>query len=531
MNVLKQYFQNLSIGQLTCLALLLCLPAFLINLGTIAFIGDEGIRTLVALEMKLSGNYLIPTLNAEPYYNKPPLYNWFILIVSFLFGHFGEWPTRVTTLIFLGLFSWTVYFFSRKHFDKLTSISLVLMLLTSGRILFWDSMLGLIDICFSWVIYLNFMVLYHFGKSGRWRWMFFASYLLCSFGFLLKGLPAIVFQAISMITALFFHGMFRKKIFSSDHFIGIGMGLLPVIFYYVLYASQVSLEHVFSILWDQSLQRTAAEHGILKTIRHVFTFPFEQFYHFLPWSVLIITFFHPRSRHWIRSHPFVHFSFWMLVVNLPVYWLSAQVHPRYLLMFLPLFNLIALFVLQQTVNAGQKWWRYFHYLFVAVTGMLTLIVILMPLVEQVRTLQGIHLVWFAGIILMVFCFLGVFLDVPRMFIWFSITMLVARLLFNLIVLPIRAVTFRENDCREDCRRLAMNHDDKSWYIFGETEIHQVARYYTSGYTNQIIRKTDTVKDSSALYLVDRTLYPGFPGIQIDSLLLERGQVIAMMKVK
>ena len=58
-------------------AIFLLLPALLINLGILTFIDDEGIRSLVALEMKLSGNYITPTLNGEFYYNKPPLYNWF----------------------------------------------------------------------------------------------------------------------------------------------------------------------------------------------------------------------------------------------------------------------------------------------------------------------------------------------------------------------------------------------------------------------------------------------------------------------
>jgi 4-amino-4-deoxy-L-arabinose transferase-like glycosyltransferase len=77
--------------------------------------------------------------------------------------------------------------------DKLAGISMALMVLTSGRILFWDSMLGLIDICFSAVIYLNFMVLFYFGKQEQWKKMFLYSYLLMSAAFLLKGMPAIVF--------------------------------------------------------------------------------------------------------------------------------------------------------------------------------------------------------------------------------------------------------------------------------------------------------------------------------------------------
>ena len=62
------------------LAIVLLIPALLINLGLLAFIDDEGIRSLVALEMKLSGNYITPTLHGMYYYNKPPLYNWLLLV-------------------------------------------------------------------------------------------------------------------------------------------------------------------------------------------------------------------------------------------------------------------------------------------------------------------------------------------------------------------------------------------------------------------------------------------------------------------
>ncbi|MFZ1676097.1 MAG: hypothetical protein WBP41_20160 [Saprospiraceae bacterium] len=530
MDWLRRYLPYIPVSRLTCIALLLCLPAFLINLGSVAFIGDEGIRTLVALEMKLSGHYLVPTLNGVGYFNKPPLYNWFIILMSGLFGHFGEWPTRMTMIIFLGTFGWTIYFFMRKHVDRLSAISLAFMLITSGRILFWDSMLGLIDICFSWIIYLNFMVLYHFGKEGRWKWMFITSYFLCAIAFLLKGLPSVVFQAISMITALVFFRAFRKKFISIDHFLGALIGLLPMLIYYILYASQVSLKNVFSILWDQSVQRTGVHYGILKTITHVFAFPFEQTYHFLPWSLLIATFFHPRFRRWLKQNPFVHFCFWMLIANLPVYWLSVQVYPRYLLMFLPLFNLIGLYILQQSTQAGQKWWTIFHYAFTFLSGIVMVMILFMPLNSRVYSINSIFLIWIVASLLMLICFAGVLLDPKRMFLWVAITLLMTRSVFSYVILPLRSQDYSENKCREDCRRLVSDHGDKAWYIFGQTETHEVARYYTAGFKNQIIRKTPVIKDSTAYYLTDLSLYPDFPGTQIDSLLLEQGQVIALMNV-
>jgi hypothetical protein len=118
-----------------------------------------------------------------------------------------------------------------------------------------------------------------------------------------------------------------------------------------------------------------------------------------------------------------------------------------------------------------------------------------------------------------------------MVLWMAIALLVVRITFDIVVLPLRAMEFKENLCRQDIRRAAQNHHDDKWLIYGETETHQVARFYTSAYTNQIIRKTNEASDHNALYIVNKKLYPTFPGVQVDSIMLERGQILALMKIK
>jgi len=281
---------------------------------------------------------------------------------------------------------------------------------------------------------------------------------------------------------------------------------------------------------DQSVQRTGIHYGVLKTVTHAFTFPFEQLYHFLPWSLLIATFFHPRFRQWLKANPFVHFCFWMLIANLPVYWLSVQVFPRYLLMFVPLFNIVGLYILVQTLEVGQAWWKKYHYVFSFLTYLIAAMILLMPLYPRVRELNGFVFIWVLSSVLILFCMSGVLFDSKRMFLWICISLLVTRSVFSYAVLPLRAQHLGENKCRDDSRRLVTKDGDKTWYIFGKTETHEVARYYTAGFKNQIIHKTPVIQDSMAYYLTDLSLYPRFPGTQIDSLLLENGQVIALMKV-
>jgi hypothetical protein len=403
--------------------------------------------------------------------------------------------------------------------------------LTSGRILFWDAMLGLIDIAFSVVVYANFMLLFHLGEVGKWRRMFVGSYLLFAAAFLLKGMPAVVFQVVSLPIALYLHEGGIRRLLSRDHFAGIAAGLLPVLIYYGLYAGQQSLSKAFYILMDQSMQRTATHHGWQKTVQHLFTFPMEQVYHFLPWSLLILLFFHPYCWRWIQGHRFVRFNFWMLAANLPVYWLSVEVYPRYLLMFIPLFNLVGFYILQRSVEHHAGWWRTLRVLFAILAAASALAFLAIPLVERTHTLPWLVPVWVSGSLLLLLSALGLLTDGKRMFIWLVLTLLLVRIGFNCVILPFRMIDDRAHFTREDAYRLAGKWGDKNWYIYGDTETHQVARFYTANALQQIVRKTEEIRDSSAIYLVDPQLYPDFPGSRVDSLRLEGGAVLSLMRLK
>ncbi len=526
---LKKFICNLSLTQVVWLLILASGTAFLLNLNAVPFIGDEGIRTLVAFEMTTSGNYIVPTQFGEPYFNKPPLYNWFIIVSSTLFGGYGEWPSRMTTLVFLGLFAWSAYHFTRLKTDRITAITMAFMLLTSGRILFWDSMLALIDICFSWIIYVNFMVLYFYGKEGRWQRMFLLSYLLFSVAFLLKGFPALVFQGISMLVALYFHKALKSKLFSAAHWIGIGIGVIPLVVYYLLYASHVSMEQVVSILFEQSIQRTPVRFTIWETVVHFFAFPFEQIYHFLPWSLLVLVGLHPRVRAWIREDAFMRFNFWMLMANLPVYWVSVEVYPRYLLMFIPLFNIITYLGVQQLNTIRPRYWNIIRWLFLVITLCSLVSITFMRFVPLVRDLPFLNAVWICGTIAMAFGLAGIVYDKTRLFLWFVFAVLVTRSVFNMVVLPIRAAEHDKTPPKIECQRIGEKYADETLYLYKHSNLNEVTRAYASIYTNQIIHRASEATDTSALYLVQKDIYPDIQGIRVDSMVGVGGRVFVLMR--
>jgi 4-amino-4-deoxy-L-arabinose transferase-like glycosyltransferase len=332
--------------------LLLLLPAaLLINLGMMTFIDDEAIRALVALEMDLSGNYVAPTLNGAWYYNKPPLYNWILLAYFKLFGVWAEWVSRLATVVSLLGYAATIYWFFRKHFGGRLALINALAFITCGRVLVWDSQLGLIDIAFSWVVFTGFMVVYHAFEKKRWYALFLITYALTAIGFLMKGLPSVVFQGFTLL-AWFGYRRAWRQFFSAAHALGGLLFLLIVGAYYWQYSQFHTLEEIFPTLFSESSKRTALEYGWQDTALHLLTFPFEMVYHFLPWSLGVLFVFHKKAWTWLREHPFAFYLGLIFAVNIVLYWSSVEVYPRYLLMHTPL--LFGVFFYFQEKHAAEN---------------------------------------------------------------------------------------------------------------------------------------------------------------------------------
>ena len=86
--------------------LVLFLISYLSHLGVLPLDirTDEARRALVSLEMMLSGDYITPTLNGELYLNKPPLYNWIMVVAMKLGGNYDPFWYRLPVIVAIGIF-------------------------------------------------------------------------------------------------------------------------------------------------------------------------------------------------------------------------------------------------------------------------------------------------------------------------------------------------------------------------------------------------------------------------------------------
>lgn len=505
------------------IAILLLFPALLINLGLLTFIDDEGIRSLVALEMKLSGNYIVPTLNGDYYYNKPPLYNWFLLIFFSISGKFNEYTARIATIFCLLGYAATIFYYLRKHFDAKTAFLNAFVFITCGRILFWDSMLGLIDIGFSWVTFTSFMVIYHQFKKGNYWALFLLSYLLTALGFLMKGLPAVVFQGFTLLAFFIYQKQFRK-LFSIPHIVGGLLFVAVVAAYYLVYNEYHSLSHVFSTLFTESSKRTAVQYGIGRTILHLFTFPFEMVYHFLPWSLMIGYFIRRDIWKIIRQNDFITYNFIIFLANILVYWTSVEVFPRYLLMHAPLLFSVFLYLHSIHKSENSLAYRILDQLFLFVLAAMALgsfAPLFIPQTQGAAFL--IPKTLSVGIALVTIAILYQRWK-PQQLLLIVLFLLVFRVEFNWFVLPDRNANDFGDVCRQTSIEVGETFADQPLYLYKDTQLQTTNSFYITKERQQIVYRHHDHFNPNALYIIDPVLYPDVPYEKLAELKLRHDRL-------
>ncbi len=481
--------------------LLLLFPALFINLGLIPVSADEGTRALVSLEMELSGKLVTPTINGDFYFNKPPLYNWILLGLFKLSGSHSESIIRFPTVISLLLFGLTIFLSFLKKYGIRPAFLSALVFITTARILFYDSFQGLIDITFSWLVFTSFMLIYRFFKREDFLKLFLASYFICAMAFLMKGLPALIFQGITLLV-VFISGKQVKKIFSFYHFLGISVFLVITGAYYFTVFRQNPDFVYFTTLFDESAKRTFVEYGFLKTIIHLFSFPVEQLYHLLPWSVLIIPLFSKKIQAKIRQDDFLKYMGLVFLFNIPVYWVSVESYPRYIFSLYPLLLSVCTIIFIQSREEIPRLSLAIENIF----GLLLVLIIPLSLFFSVshefKTLSnpfiaGLAVSVFVILILAAYYYLRSF----RMEI-LIIALLLFRIGFNLVALPERYAETRRVLQKEQAEKVGNLTRDKNLILHDFAPCSHETSFYISRENGKILPRSYNEPVPGNYYIID-----------------------------
>lgn len=478
---------------------ILILPALLFNIARVSLINDEAIRLLVALEMWFSGNVWVPTINGTPYFKKPPLYNWILAGVQAVTGQTGPAMSRSLSVAFLLLFTGSIYQYIRKY-SPIVALWTAMAFLTSGRVLFWESWHGLIDLCFSWCMFVLIMEISKLAKekAGILRWIFI--YGLVAIGFLLKGLPSVVFLLLSLGILFIGWPQSRRKLFSAPHFLGLLPGLLAVAGYYLVYSQYVGLDKVVEVLFWESLKRTPVERGLGESLLHLILFPPECVYHFLPWTLLLGLLFHRTVRRKLWQMPVIRLLVWFGLINLLPYWLSPEFYPRYVLALLPFLLLPGIWAFHLHQKEETRWYSVLNSVFRWIPVLLLVGSIALFFWSRLDIVPGRYLKATIGTAGLALAVVGQWKFPHHRFLGVVFSLLMLRLIFNFFVLPDRDANDWGALCRADALRIGRSYQDRPMYLFKKTTITELNSFYISRERNEPLHRIHHLPGTDAYLL-------------------------------
>lgn len=366
-------------------AAVLLLPALLINLGLVPLYLEEPRRAAVALEMILRENWIVPTLNGEPYYLKPPLFNWIIALLYKLTGNYGELLARVPAVISFLALGLVIFLAGKRYVSPgFGAISAMLFLTAAGN-LFFNALLAEIDMFYSLVTFTSLLALFHFHQRRRYLALFLSVYFLGAVGFLTKGMPSLLYTGLSLLAYFIARKDFRA-LFSWKHLAGLFVFFLAVGGYFFAYHQNGDALQYLQNLFFESGKRVSGE-TFLEYLRHMALYPLDTLMNLLPASLLVIFLFRRRLPALIRQNPLMMFSLLMLAVHFPVYWLPPGGRQRYIIMLYPfiIYILTYLFLPSTGNNNRQVWVRP---LIIIIYAMAVLRIVFNLTVLPVRAVEG-----------------------------------------------------------------------------------------------------------------------------------------------
>lgn len=481
---------------------------------------EEPRRALVATEMLISGNFWAPTINGEFYYNKPPVFNWMVAGLFQIFG-FHNWVERLPTLLSIIGIALTNFLFFRKRIGNQVAGLSSTFYLVSGHMLFYFSFQGEIDITYSFVVLLQVLSIFYYFEEGKWTQLFMVSYTLMAIGFLMKGLPSIAFQGLTLLGAFIWFKEF-KKLFSPAHLLGGAVAMLLLFGYFQAYSQYNDPELLIAKLTIESASRTSEGGPIGNYLLQLLKFPAMLVSIMLPGFLIIVLSTRIAWKELLRNR-WITYCIVFILFNIPLYWISPGTRDRYVYMFLPFLYNVVLFVSLQTELKKPKRLQIAYY---GVTGFLCLALVVIPFFSD-----QIGFLWSAVTVMLLMASIVLVQKkhVHPIF-GFALLMLCLRFYYNQVVFPIRGLSPDNIAATLHAEKIIELTGEEPLFFHGSSEmltlkipfrksveIREIERlpyqfsYYYSSSTKKIIPWVDE-KPSGSYYLTATENITGIPAL-------------------
>jgi 4-amino-4-deoxy-L-arabinose transferase-like glycosyltransferase len=478
------------------------IPALLVNLGIVPLYVEEPRRATVALEMLLRDNWLVPTINGEYYFLKPPFFNWILAGVYYLAGVPTEFMTRIPTVASLLLLGLVIFWSGKKYVSfSFGALSALLFVTVAGN-LFFNSLLAEIDIFYSLVTYTGMICLFHFHQKRKYFLLFITVYILGAIGILTKGLPSLIFTGWSLIVFFLVNKDF-KKLFSWQHIAGILLFLMITGGYFLFYNQYNDVSIYLKNLSVESGKRLSGD-TFWDYLGHLFLYPLDTLMNLLPASLLL--FFAGRKSFFkdIRTNMFMRFILLMLVVHFPVYWLPPGGRQRYIIMLYPFIIQVFAYFFLLYFEKENVIFRIFS-IIITVAAAIAAVGCLYPLaLENLELTPLLWIICLASFVLLLLIFLFQLKKPGYSIISMLFILVILRMVFNFTVLPLRATQGAAPANKLAAQQISNIVGEHEVCILYPTYLHMQTIYYFEKGRNEILPVCRDIGPGK-FYIVEKNL--------------------------
>ncbi|MFK3798841.1 ArnT family glycosyltransferase [Pseudomonas sp. NPDC088444] len=272
----------------------------------------------IAMEMHLSNNWVTPTLNGEPFLEKPPLSLW---LDAAAIRVIGPVPLAVRLAsAFAGLLTlWALYHllrrFGRPHFVALGAVCLLLTTAT-----FWSNARQVgEDALLTLGVTVALLAFFHASRHRQFTTLPVGRWLLFSLGIVIstlsKGVLGLALPGVVIFAYLVVETMLERR-FVLSHWLRPLMftllALIPLLIWLYFLYGQGGIESLKAVLWTNSVGRFNGE--------FVEAGHYEPFYYyfsklpeaFLPWNLLVYLGLWHFRKQLVQDRHLLFFSLWLL---------------------------------------------------------------------------------------------------------------------------------------------------------------------------------------------------------------------------
>ena len=255
---------------------------YLPGLGRTELKGEEGRRILPAIEMLKTGNWIVPRVGGEDYYNKPPGINWLVAFSFALTGEQTELTARLPSAIFVLILMAMLIWIPIPWLNLEARLIAAIIYLTSAAIIEKGRLIEIesVYIALTGIATLLWLNLWS-RKVSRWLLWLPVGFVL-GFGLLVKG-PFILIFFYSVVISVLWHEKKLRELFRIEHIVAVGIAAIMAGSWALMAIQQTDATKMASRMSSQLVTRIIRKPDILYWGQNFV----REFVTFLPWLLFV----------------------------------------------------------------------------------------------------------------------------------------------------------------------------------------------------------------------------------------------------